>query len=368
MLINIMKNKIIASSHWIHQNFLWIVLSLYTIAIIFPNFGKEIRDISFGNLVWLDQSSVKLSLPLLMLSFLLFNAGLGVKNKELKMIIKQPGILFSGLLGNLLVPLFFIFVAHFLGMFWHNPDEMQNILVGLAIIASMPIASSSTAWTQNTDGNLALSLGLVVCSTLFSSFSTPIVLHAVGFMTTGDYKEDLHELGDGGTGAFIIFSIVLPSLMGMIFHNLIGEQKANEIKPFFKFINSIVLMLLIYSNAAISLPQAVANPDWDFLILIALVTLSLCVITFACGWLIAKVFKCGKAEQSSMMFGLGMNNNGAALVLASMALADHPLIMIPIVFYNLAQQLIASIVSKWLDFTVHSNGIKNHEINIGGRD
>lgn len=284
-----------------------------------------------------------------MLSFLLFNAGLGVKSKELKTVIKKPGILLIGLLGNLLVPLFFIFIAHLFGAYWHNPDEMQNILVGLAIIASMPIASSSTAWTQNTDGNLALSLGLVVCSTLFSSFTTPLVLHAAGFMTTGDYKEDLHELGDGGTNAFIIFSIVLPSLAGMIFHNLIGEERTNEIKPFFKFINSIVLMLLIYSNAAISLPQAVTNPDWDFLILIALVTLSLCAITFTCGWLIAKAFHCDKAEQSSLMFGLGMNNNGGALVLASMALAGHPLVMIPIVFYNLAQQLIASFVSRYFD-------------------
>ena len=39
-----------------------------------------------------------------------------------------------------------------------------------------------------------------------------------------------------------------------------------------------------------------------------------------------------------------MNNNGAGLVLASMALADHPQVMLPVIFYNLAQHLIASIV------------------------
>lgn len=341
------NSKVSKISHYIHKNFLWIVLLLYSIAVIFPSLGISIRDISFGNLVWLDQSSIKLSLPLIMLSFLLFNAGLGVKHKELITITRQPGLLLVGLLGNLLVPLIFIFFVHLLGKSWHNLDEMQNILVGLAIVASMPIASSSTAWTQNSDGNLALSLGLVVCSTLFSSFTTPLVLHSVGFMTTGDYQEDLHELGDGGTGAFIIFSIVLPSLLGMLFHYLIGEERANNIKPFFKFLNSLVLMLLIYSNAAISLPKAIANPDWDFLILIALIVISLCAVTFTCGYLIAKIFKTDKAEQASLMFGLGMNNNGGALVLASMALADHPLVMLPIVFYNLAQQLIASIVSRY---------------------
>jgi BASS family bile acid:Na+ symporter len=39
-----------------------------------------------------------------------------------------------------------------------------------------------------------------------------------------------------------------------------------------------------------------------------------------------------------------MNNNGAGLVLASMALAHHPRVMLPIIFYNLLQHLVASVV------------------------
>lgn len=41
-----------------------------------------------------------------------------------------------------------------------------------------------------------------------------------------------------------------------------------------------------------------------------------------------------------------MNNNGAALVLASISLTDHAAILLPIIFYNFAQQVIASIVSS----------------------
>jgi BASS family bile acid:Na+ symporter len=41
---------------------------------------------------------------------------------------------------------------------------------------------------------------------------------------------------------------------------------------------------------------------------------------------------------------LGMNNNGTGLVLASVALADHPQVLLPIIFYNLVQHLVASIV------------------------
>ena len=47
---------------------------------------------------------------------------------------------------------------------------------------------------------------------------------------------------------------------------------------------------------------------------------------------------------ASLMFGLGMNNNGTGLVLASATLSDHPAILLPMVFYTLIQQVIASIV------------------------
>ncbi|PTQ83122.1 hypothetical protein C8R21_102125 [Nitrosospira multiformis] len=43
-----------------------------------------------------------------------------------------------------------------------------------------------------------------------------------------------------------------------------------------------------------------------------------------------------------------MNNNGSVLVLASMAMVDRPLIMLPIIFYNLVQHLVASLVDSVL--------------------
>jgi hypothetical protein len=41
------------------------------------------------------------------------------------------------------------------------------------------------------------------------------------------------------------------------------------------------------------------------------------------------------------MYGLGMNNNGTGLVLASLVLSSYPRVMVPIIFYNLVQHLVA---------------------------
>ncbi len=340
-----LKNTLNNISNIIHKHFLWFIFAIYFIAVVSPAPGLCMRDVSFGNLTWLDKSTVKLSLPLIMLSFLLFNAGVGAKTSELKGLLNHPAALIVGLVCNVFIPIVFIYLIKNILFFWHDTDEVQNILVGLAILASMPIASSSTAWTQNTEGNLGLSLGLVNFSTILSPLTTPLILHSVGFMALGDYAEDLHELANNGTGAFIIFSIILPSVLGIILHSLLGEKKIAPLKPYLKFINLIVLILLMYSNAAVSLPQAFSSPDLDFHLIIIAITLCMCTILFIIGWLISKILKTGKPEQTSLIFALGMNNNGGGLVLASMSLLDHPLVLLPIIFYNLAQQIVASIVS-----------------------
>jgi len=39
-----------------------------------------------------------------------------------------------------------------------------------------------------------------------------------------------------------------------------------------------------------------------------------------------------------------MSNNGTGLVLASVTLADHAMVTLPIIFYNLVQHLVAGAV------------------------
>lgn len=51
-----------------------------------------------------------------------------------------------------------------------------------------------------------------------------------------------------------------------------------------------------------------------------------------------------QAERVSLMYGLGMNNNGTGLVLASLVLGSFPQVMVPIIFYNLVQHLVAGTV------------------------
>lgn len=329
----------------LHHYFIYIIGASYLAAALWPWLGLQIRSIEFSPLE-LFGSKLHMSLPTIMLALLLFNAGLAAKTADIQNMVRRPSLLAFGLGANVFVPLAFIVLASGTLTFWHNPEEVQQILVGLALIASMPIAGASTAWSQNANGNLALSLALVLLTTLLSPILTPIVLHGVGYVTIGDYSEDLHELASGGAFAFLGAWVILPTFSGLTVNRIAGQTPIVAGSPFLKIGNMIILTLLNYSNAALSLPNVVAHPDLDFLAAILAIVGSLCLVMFATGYGISRALETSRADAVSMMFGLGMNNNGTALVLASTALAAHPQVMLPVIFYNLIQHFAASFVDR----------------------
>jgi BASS family bile acid:Na+ symporter len=126
-----------------------------------------------------------------------------------------------------------------------------------------------------------------------------------------------------------------------------GDARVRAAKPFLSLVNSATLFLLIYANTALALPDAIAYPDYDFLTLVVGLTAILCGAAFTAGWCVGRLWKTDRAVQTALMFGLGMNNNGTGLVLASMALTNQPRVMLPIIIYNLLQHLMAGSVAQY---------------------
>lgn len=333
-------------SHFIHEHFLWFLVGSYALAAICPGPGLSIRGLTFGR-IHIGHESTDVTLPMLMLAGLLFNAGLGVQIAELRTLRRTLGLLGAGLVANLVFPVVFILgVSHLLRLY-HDAAEAQQVLVGLALIAAMPIAGSSTAWSQNANGDLALSLGLVLGSTFFSPLTTPITFDLVEHMASGEYAQILDALESNGTGAVLMVCVLVPSLLGIFGKCTVGAARLAPAKPTLKLVNSVNLLLLNYANAAVSLPQAAAKRDWDYLAVILLIVVGLCAFAFAAGWWLARLLKADQPQRIALMFGLGMNNNGTALVLASMALAHYPQVLLPIICYNLVQHLAAGIVDRY---------------------
>src|SRR5262249_53398652 len=177
------------------------------------------------------------------------------------------------------------------------------MVVGLTVVASIPVAATSTLWSQNANGNLALSLGLVLLSTLLSPLTTPVVFQAAGLLAHGDYAAVLHELGAHGAEAFLTMAVLLPSVLGLGGKGLLGEARVAPARPLLKLVSSVNFLVLTYANASAALPQVFANPDLGFLTVTLGVVTGLCVTAFTTGWAIARLLRADQGQQTALTFG-----------------------------------------------------------------
>jgi bile acid:Na+ symporter, BASS family len=334
-------------AHFLHSRILWLLMAVYALAAVVPNPALLLRNISLPPAAG-AAFGTPLTLPALLLAVLLFNAGFGARFSALRGLRQSSLVLGAGTLANLAVPVVALLAASVFLRSWGNPAEVQNILAGIVLIASMPIAGSSTAWAQKAEGDLTVSLGLVLFSTALSPLTTPLLLRIGSAMTAGDWSRQLSQLAGQATGHFLLLFVLVPSIAGILVRSVLGDTAAGRLQSAAKFVNMVVLLLLCYLNAAVSLPHVLAHPDLDFLAMALGVTTALCLLMFVAGWVLARMLRLDQSRQAPLIFGLGMNNNGTGLVVASSAMAGYPLVLLPILLYNLVQHLAAGAADRLL--------------------
>ena len=326
-------------SHLIHRYFIGFLISSYIAAGFFPRFGEWLRGISLGHVSGFGETT-PLSLTMVLLAILLLNASLSLD--KIRDLIRSPQLLLAGLAANIFLPVIVLYFTSFILTLGATSQHLHPILIALALLSTVPVAGAATAYTQNTDGDVPLAVALVLLSIFLSPWLMPISLNLINFIAIGDYAPALAQLRSGAPTLVLFLSVLLPSLLGLGLRPLLGIQRIQSAKPALKLINSICLLLLNYTNASIALPQVFASPDWGFLRTAFIFVLLLCTTDFLAGWWLARLLRAKTDQCLALMFGVGMNNNGTALVLASLAFVNSPTILIPIILYNLVQNLIAS--------------------------
>jgi BASS family bile acid:Na+ symporter len=336
-------------SRCLQRRILWLLVGTYVLAALRPAPGLWLRAATVGRISF-SADALRITVPALMLSFLLFNAGLAIRLGELRALMRRPLPLVMGLLFNLTLPVIYVLGAIALMRTCHPPevDELQDMLGGLALIACVPVAGSSTAWAQNADGDMPLSVGLVIFSTLLAPMTGPLALSCLRPLAVGGYAAGLGRLGTAGGALLLATSLLLPASAGLVAHQLLGLDRSRRLLPILKPLNLGTILVLNYANAAVALPRLVEDPDSHFLTAAFGLALGLCLTLFSAGRMLASMIRLGRAQAVSLMFGLGMTNNGTGLVLASTALPEYPRIVLPILIYNLIQHLMAGAAQRML--------------------
>jgi BASS family bile acid:Na+ symporter len=220
-----------------------------------------------------------------------------------------------------------------------------GMLAGLALVATMPVANSSVAWTQNTDGNLALSLALVVLSIALSPLLTPRLLSLVSTSLPPGDEAFCRQLVDRFSGAFFIGWVVVPTAAGIACRFLFTPQRVSLVADWLALASAAALLVLNYVNSALALPKISGSPA-PLLVTTAALAAALGVVGLVLGWLIARWLRLSQPIRNALLFGLSMKHTGLALVLSGVVLADQPLAILIIVLATLTQHLLAAVV-QW---------------------
>ncbi|MBC2876632.1 bile acid:sodium symporter [Streptomyces mobaraensis] len=329
-----------ATQRWL----LGLMLACYVLAGVFPAPGEALRAAA----VPAPAGAGELTPPMVLLAVMLFNAGLGVRLAELRVVVRRPVRLVLGVAANALSPLIVLPLLALGLRTWPDPAEAEGLVVGLMLVLAMPIAGGAASWGQNAGGNVPLVVAMVIGSTLLSPLTVPLGMHVAGVLV-GPYgagalddTAKVDVIARTGAGVFALVSVVLPCLVGVLARMLLGEERVRRVLPAVKAVkavNLVNILLLCYVNAAGALGQALAHPD---LLLLALVLSgAVCCLAFYCGRWLSSWTRCDRPDGISLTFATGMNNSGAAAVLAACRLSHRPEVLLPILSYSLPQKIVA---------------------------
>ncbi len=340
-----------------HRNLIWLLLSAYLLGAFAPGAGIWIRQVE------LEDGVVGLSLLKALLALLLFNAGLGVDPNRLPRTIGQLARPTGALGASILVSLAFVLAVGLAIRPWAPSEMVFAVLMGTALVAAMPVAGSSMAWSQNADGNLSLSLEMLLGSTLISPLSASLVLACASAVLPMSTEWGWDWSIFSGVAPFLLLWVILPSICGVATRALAGAERIERIKVYLKLTNMINLLVLNYSNASLCLPQMFDNPSGPLLGLIGIATVGLCLTMVVSAAVTARLMGPlmgiqearhektegppeRQADRIALMLAFAMRNNGVALVLASSVLPGHGELLLSIIAYNLIQHLAAATIDR----------------------
>lgn len=330
---------------YIQNYFFRILILIYCFALFIPKIGIYLNDLSIGSISIGEKHSLDFTMPMLLLSIIVFNAAFSSNLKKLFQLHKYAALITFGVIANFVLGLLLFLILKGPLSLLLSQARIQEIIIAIAIITAVPLAGTATAWTQTLKGNVSLTLGMLMSTTLLSPLLAPLILKLFSYFTNPVFGNKLIFLANNGLDAFLTIIVVVPALIGLIFQVIIGTKLIKKCSHLIKFSNQLSLMLLIYANASVILPSLLSENNNPLMIIVCLfIAITFCFLTFVLGWFISVLYHFPLKDEIALIYSEGMKNIGAALVLARMGFPEYHNIGLIIIFFAITQQFFATFI------------------------
>lgn len=325
------------AASWLRHRLGRAVVLSYALALILPAPGLWLRRPQP-----LPPSHLTVHTAPLLLSLVLFSAGLQVPVRALGALLRHPKALLAGLVLHLAIPLTVVPFVAFLLRSTPDADGGSGLLTAMILVVAMPVAAGATVWTDKGEGDQPTMVGLVLASTLLSPLTTPVLLAALSPLLSGGYARTLAATGRLAQGGFALTAVVLPCAAGLLGALVLPARRLGRLITTVAPSAMAGSLVLTYVNASGALGSVLTRPR-PLLFAAALAVAALvCLLSFVLGRVAARLLRLEAATASSLTLACGMNNSSASAVLITASLPDKPHLLLPVLAYGLLQKTAAN--------------------------
>ena len=264
------------------------------------------------------------------LGLAMFGMGLTIKSEDFRIVFTRPKDLLIGcLLQFTVMPL----AAFALAKLFHLPTDLA---LGVILVGCCPGGTASNVITYVAGGDVPLSVGMTIVSTILAPVCTPVLVYALA----GSWVEvSLYTMM-----LSVVKVVLLPVLGGILIYRIFPKQ-VDRCRDFLPLI-SVTAIVMIISGIVGSNAEKIVTCGALVMIVVAIHNgVGLLLGTWAAKWL-----KLEDKKVTAIGIEVGMQNSGLAISLAAANFAANPLATLPgaifSVWHNISGTLYAGIRNR----------------------
>lgn len=240
----------------------------------------------------------------LSLAFTMFTVALGLKTADFAFVRAHPRSILAGLMAQIIgLPLMTLALLYIF-------DPMAGIALGMLVVACCPGGNVSNLFTRLSRGNVAYSVALTTCSSIFSAMFLPFAI----LFWTGLYgpTRDLVETIQLDRISFIIntsVTLLIPLALGIFLAHArpqLAEKLQGYCLPIAVLIILIIVVVGLSTNA--SLLRDFGATIMPFVILHN-------ATAFAVGGIVGRTALKTVPARRALAFEIGIQNSGLGLLI-----------------------------------------------------
>ena len=260
----------------------------------------------------------------------MFGMGLTIKASDFRIVFTRPKDLFIGcLLQYTVMPLAAFALAKAFGL---SPD----LALGVILVGCCPGGTASNVITYVAGGDVPLSVGMTIASTLLAPVCTPVLV----YFLAGSWV----EVSIAAMMASVVKVVLIPVLAGIFIYRVFPKQ-VDKVRDFLPLI-SVVAIVMIISGIVGSNAEKIVTCGALVMVVVAIHN----GIGLLLGTGAAKLLKLPEKKVTAIGIEVGMQNSGLAISLATANFAANPLATLPgaifSVWHNISGTFYAGIRSR----------------------